>query len=101
MTQIHTYPDGTQVIGLPPFPELSPKQRAEQAIREQQKRNAQSLQKLERFEIDAPFGCFDELEKVCAKIIAEYLAETKEAEQKPEPEPEKPKRGRPPANKAE
>jgi len=94
MTQIYTYPDGTQVIGLPPFPELSPKQRAEQAIREQQKRNAQSLREFERFEIDAPFGCFDELEKACQKVIAEYLAETKEAEQKPEPE--KPKRGRPP-----
>lgn len=95
MTQIHTYPDGTQVIGLPPFPELSPKQRAEQAIREQQKRHAQSLREFERFEIDAPFGCFDELEKACQKVIAEYLAE-----QKPEPEPEKPKRGRP-SSKAE
>lgn len=27
-TEVHTYPDGSQVVGVPPFPEKSPKERA-------------------------------------------------------------------------
>ena len=60
MTQINTYPDGSQRHGEPPFPEISPKQ--EEALK------LHGIQPV----ID-----------------------------KPEPEPEKPKRGRPPASKAE
>lgn len=58
MTQIYTYPDGSQRHGEPPFPEMSPKQ--EEALK------LHGIQPV----IDKPY-------------------------------PEKPKRGRPPANKAE
>lgn len=33
MTEIHTYPDGTQRVGCPPFPKLSPKEEQEAALR--------------------------------------------------------------------
>lgn len=32
-TETHTYEDGTQRVGCPPFPELSPKQEQEAALR--------------------------------------------------------------------
>ena len=31
MNQVHTYPDGTQVVGMPPFPAKSPKEEATEA----------------------------------------------------------------------
>lgn len=33
MTETHTYPDGSQRVGCPPFPELSPKEEQEAALR--------------------------------------------------------------------
>lgn len=31
-SQTHTYPDGSSVVGCPPWPEKSPKQRAAEAV---------------------------------------------------------------------
>lgn len=31
MNQVHTYPDGSQVVGCPPFPKKSPIERAAEA----------------------------------------------------------------------
>jgi hypothetical protein len=33
MTEIHTYADGTQRVGSPPFPKLSPKEEQEAKLR--------------------------------------------------------------------
>ena len=33
MTETHTYPDGSQRVGCPPFPKLSPKEEHELALR--------------------------------------------------------------------
>ena len=33
MTETHTYPDGSQRVGCPPFPKLSPKEEAEMLLR--------------------------------------------------------------------
>ena len=33
MTETHTYPDGSQRIGCPPFPALSPKEESEMLLR--------------------------------------------------------------------
>lgn len=33
MTETHTYPDGSQRVGCPPFPVLSPKEESEMLLR--------------------------------------------------------------------
>lgn len=33
MTETHTYPDGSQRVGCPPFPALSPKEESEMLLR--------------------------------------------------------------------
>ncbi len=33
MTETHTYPDGSQRVGCPPFPKLSPKEEQEMNLR--------------------------------------------------------------------
>jgi len=39
-SETHTYPDGSSVVGRPPWPKLSPKQRAAEAAADQAKGKA-------------------------------------------------------------
>ena len=97
MTETHTYPDGSQVIGVAPFPELSPVQRAEIAARERSAQEQASMQRTVTFEFEAPLGCHAEIEAAAKEITARYIASMAIKE----PEPEAPRRGRPPKAKAE
>ena len=97
MTETHTYPDGSQVIGAAPFPELSPVQRAEIAARERSAQEQASMQRTVTFEFEAPLGCHDEIEAAAKEIAARYIA-AMAVENKA---PETPRRGRPPKAKAE
>lgn len=105
MSEIYTYPDGSQVYGVPPFPELSPIQRAEIAARERSLAEEAHRLSITTFEFDAPCGCYEEIKAAVEDISARYLAKAKIAKAERDAAApvaqDVPRRGRKPKDKDE